>query len=229
MRRPRIPKPLDLDYRPARSVPGEMIVKLHNSIGPNPRVVRIFLAEKDLEIPLVNVDLMGGENRREPYLSKNPSGQLPCLELDDGSFLAEITAICEYLEEKKPAPALIGTTPEERAVTRMWVRRIDLNIIEPMANGFRYAEGLPIFKNRIRVIPHAADDLKAIAREKLAWLDGLMRGPWIVGDRFTLADILLFAFLEFGAQVGQKLDDKLLKLADWYGRVAARESVAKSK
>jgi len=204
-------------------------MKLHNSIGPNPRVVRIFLAEKGLDVPLVPVDLMAGENRREPYLSKNPAGGLPCLELDDGSFLSEITAICEYIEEKKPAPVLIGRTPEERAATRMWVRRIDLNIVEPMANGFRYAEGLALFKNRMHVIPQAADDLKAIAREKLAWLDGQMRGPWIVGDRFTLADILLFAFLEFGAQTGQKLDEKLLNLNDWYGRVAARESVAKSK
>ena len=204
-------------------------MKLHNGIGPNPRVVRIFLAEKGLAIPLVPVDLMAGENRREPYLSKNPAGQLPCLELDDGRFLSEITAICEYLEEKKPEPALIGRTPEERAVTRMWVRRIDLNIVEPLANGFRYAEGLGLFKTRIRTIPHAADDLKALAREKLEWLDGLMRGPWITGERFTLADILLFAFLEFGAQVGQKLDAKLLKLNDWYGRVAQRESVAKTK
>ena len=204
-------------------------MKLHNSIGPNPRVVRIFLAEKGLAVPLVQVDLLGGENRREPYLSKNPAGQLPCLELDDGSFLSEITAICEYLEEKKPEPALIGRTPEERAATRMWVRRVDLNIIEPLANGFRYAEGLQLFKNRIRTIPQAADELKALAREKLAWLDGLMRGPWIAGDRFTLADVLLFAFLEFGAQVGQALDPKLLKLSDWYARVAARESVAKSK
>jgi len=204
-------------------------MKLHNSIGPNPRVVRIFLAEKGLEIPLVPVDLMGGENRREPYLSKNPSGQLPCLELDDGSFLSEITAICEYLEEKKPEPALIGRTPEERGATRMWVRRIDLNIVEPMANGFRYAEGLQLFETRMRVIPQAADDLKAIAREKLEWLDGQLVGPWICGDRFTLADILLFAFLEFGASVGQKIDPKWLRLEAWYGRVAARESIAKSK
>ncbi len=204
-------------------------MKLHNSIGPNPRAVRIFLAEKGLEVPLVQVDLMAGENRREPYLSKNPAGQLPCLELDDGSFLSEITAICEYVEEKQSEPPLVGRTPEERAKTRMWVRRIDLNIIEPMANGFRYAEGLPIFKSRIHVIPQAADDLKAIAAEKLAWLDGQLTGPWIVGDRFTLADILLFSFLEFGAQVGQPLDPKLSKLNDWYQRVEARESVARSK
>lgn len=204
-------------------------MKLHNSIGPNPRVVRIFLAEKGIELPLVQVDLLGGENRREPYLSKNPAGQLPCLELDDGRFLSEITAICEYIEEKHPKPALIGTTPEERAVTRMWVRRLDLNIIEPLANGFRYAEGLALFKDRIRVMPQAADDLKSLAREKLAWLDGQLRTPWIAGDRFTLADILLFAFLEFGAQVGQKADEKLLRIHDWYGRVAARASIERSK
>lgn len=204
-------------------------MKLHNSIGPNPRVVRIFLAEKGIEVPLVPVDLMGGENRKEPYLAKNPAGQVPCLELEDGTCLSEITAICEYIEEKHPKPALIGSTAEERAVTRMWVRRLDLNIVEPMANGFRYAEGLAIFKDRIRTIPQAADDLKAIGREKLEWLDGRLQGPWIVGDRFTLADILLFGFLEFGAQVGQKLDEKLLKLNDWYGRVAARPGVVKSK
>lgn len=204
-------------------------MQLYNSVGPNPRVVRIFLAEKGIEVPLLPVDLMGGENRREPYLTKNPSGGLPCLALDDGTHLSEITAICEYLEEKHPAPALIGRTPEERAVMRMWVRRIDLNIVEPMANGFRYAEGLTLFKNRMRTIPQAADDLKAIAREKLAWLDGQLRGPWIAGERYGLADILLFAFLEFGAQVGQKPDEKWLKLGDWYGRVAAREAVVRSK
>jgi len=205
-------------------------VKLHNSIGPNPRVVRMFLAEKGVVLPLVTVDLLGGENRREPYLSKNPSGQLPCLELDDGSFLAEITAICEYIEEKHPKPALIGSTPEERAATRMWVRRIDLNIVEPMANGFRYAEGLALFKNRIRTIPQAADDLKAIAREKLAWLDAQIAGrDWIVGNRFTLADVLLYGFVDFGATVGQPIDPALKNLNAWRDRVAARPSAAASK
>jgi glutathione S-transferase len=205
-------------------------VKLYDSIGPNPRVVRMFLAEKGVEIPRVPVDLLGGENRRGPHLERNPAGQLPCLELDDGSHLSEITAICEYLEERQPKPALIGTTPEERAATRMWVRRIDLNIIEPMANGFRYAEGLPLFKDRIRVIPQAADDLKALAREKLAWLDGLIEGQeWIAGSRFTLADILLFSFLEFGKTVGQPLDPKCERLASWFTRVAARPSASTSR
>ena len=205
-------------------------MKLHNSIGPNPHVVRIFLAEKGVSIPLVPVDLMGGENRREPYLSKNPSGQLPCLELDDGTFLAEITAICEYLEEKHPKPSLIGSTPEERANTRMWVRRLDLNIIEPMANAFRYGAGLALFKDRIRTMPQAADDLKALASEKLAWLDGQIAGrDFVAGKNFTLADVLLFAFVEFGASVGQPLDPALKNLAAWRERVAARPSIEASK
>ena len=204
-------------------------MKLHNSIGPNPRVVRMFLAEKGVTLPLVAVDLIGGENRREPYLSKNPNGQLPCLELDDGSFLSEITAICEYIEEKHPKPALIGSTPEERAATRMWVRRIDLNIVEPLANGFRFAEGLALFKNRIRTIPQAADDLKATAREKLEWLDGQIAGrDWIAGDRFTLADILLYAFLDFGATVKQGIDPAWKNLGAWKDRVDARPSAAAS-
>jgi len=202
-------------------------MKLYTGIGPNPRVVTLFLAEKGAEIGTEEVDIMAGENRQEPHLARNPAGQLPTLELDDGRFIAEITAICEYLDEKLDGPDLIGSTPEERAETRMWVRRIDLNIIEPMANGFRFAEGLQLFEGRLRTIPQAADDLKATAQEKLAWLDGLMEGQdFICGDRLTLADILLFAFLEFGGAVGQPLDAKCERLQAWYARMAARPSVA---
>ena len=202
-------------------------MKLYSSIGPNPKAVRMFMAEKAIDIPLVKVDLMGGENRREPYLEKNPAGQTPALELEDGTVLAEITAICEYLDEISPAPSLLGETPEERAVTRMWVRRIDLNIVEPLANGFRSAEGLAMFQNRVRCIPHAADDLKLIAKEKLAWLDGLIAGrSFICGEKLTLADILLYAFLEFGAAVGQKTDPALTNIAAWFERVKARPSAA---
>ena len=112
----------------------------------------------------------------------------------------------------------------------MWTRRIDLNILEPLANGFRFGEGLGIFKDRVHVIPQAAEDLKAIAREKLEWLNGLIEGQeFIAGDRFTLADVLLYAFLEFGATVGQPLDAKLENLQGWYTRVASRPSIEASK
>ena len=204
-------------------------MKLYTGLGPNPRTVRMFMAEKAIALPLVQVDLMGGENRQGSHLQRNPAGQLPCLELDDGSFVAEILPICEYFEEKHPQPPLMGTTPEQRAATRMWSRRIDLNIVEPMANGFRYGEGLMLFKDRIHTIPQAADDLKAIAREKLAWLDGLMDGnQFIAGARFSLADIFLFAFLDFGRTVGQPLDPALRWVTGWFERVAARPSAGAS-
>jgi len=151
-------------------------MKLYNSIGPNPHVVRMFIAELGIEIDTVEVDLLGGENRQTSYLAKNPSGQTPSLEMDDGSFLAEITVICEYLDEINGHSDLIGKTPQERAETRMWTRRIDLQIIEPLANGFRYSEGYEIFKDRLHLIPEAADDLKAIAQERLTWLDKQLDG-----------------------------------------------------
>jgi len=204
-------------------------MKFYNSVGPNPHVVRMFMAEKGLDVPKQEVDLMGGENRRAPFNeSVNVAGQLPALELDNGKTISEITVICEYLEEISPSPALIGATAEERAETRMWVRRIDLNICEPMANGFRAAEGRPLFESRIKLVgAEGAADLKAIARDRLAWLDGLIAGKtWIAGDRFTLADILLFCFLTFGGAVGQPIPAETKNVQAWYDRVKARPSAA---
>ena len=199
----------------------------YNSVGPNPQVVRMFMAERGIEVPQTMVDLRGGENRRAEYMAKNPFGQLPCLELDDGSFLAEITAICEYLDETTPGMSLIGANAKERAETRMWVRRLDLNVLEPLANGFRFSQGIKLFQNRIHVIPQAADDLKLTAQKNLTWLDGQMAGKtWICGNRFTLADVLLYCFLAFGAAVGQPLNPENTTLLAWFDRVKARPSSA---
>jgi glutathione S-transferase len=203
-------------------------VKLYSSIGPNPRVVNMFAAEKGLNLEKVSVDLMGAENRREPYLKVNPAGQTPALELDRGQCVTEVTAICEYLEEKHPDPPLIGRTPEERAETRMWTRRADLKVAEPMANGFRFGEGLQLFQNRITCHPDTSPALKSMAAEGLEWIERNFKGPWLAGDRFTLADILLFCFVDFGGQVGQPLDAKNARLTDWYNLVKARPSAAAS-
>jgi glutathione S-transferase len=203
-------------------------MKFYNSRGPNPRMVRMFLAEKGLEVPKVEVDLLAGENRKAPFLKINPAGQLPALELDDGTVLAEITAICEYVDEvKKDTPSLIGDTPAERAVTRMWTRRIDLNIVEPALNGFRYSQGLKLFQDRIRCIPAAAEDLKTTAKEWLAKVDGMMGvGPFIAGKKLTMVDIFLFAFLDFMKGVGQPLDPANKNLTAWFERMKARPSAA---
>jgi glutathione S-transferase len=212
-----------------RVKPREAALKLYNSIGPNPRMVKMFMAEKGIDLPREQVDLMKGENRQAPYTSKNPAGQTPALELDNGKVISEITAICEYLDEKFPGKSLIGDTPEERAETRMWTRRVDLNICEPMANGFRFGEGLQMFQDRVHCVPEASAGLKAIAQNRLKWLDGLMEGKtWLAGDRFTMADILLYSFLDFGGQVGQPINPEHKNVAAWFERVKARPSVAAS-
>jgi glutathione S-transferase len=200
-------------------------MKLYNSIGPNPRVVRMFMAEKNITIPLEDVDLMKNHNRAPEHLKRNPHGQMPALELDNGHYISEIHAICEYLEDTHPKPALIGSSPEEKAQTRMWTRRIDLNIFEPMLTGFRFSQGLPLFKDRVFTAPEAADGLKAMAQNRLTWLDGQIAGKqWICGDRFTLADIHLFCGVDFGGQVGQPLNPENKNVAAWFERVKARPS-----
>jgi glutathione S-transferase len=185
----------------------------------------MFLAEKGLKLPIETVDLRAGDNRKEPHLARNPHGQMPTLELDNGSFVSEIIPICEYLEEKHPSPPLVGATAEERAECRMWTRRIDLNICEPGANGFRFAEGLKMFESRIVTVPEAAPGLKKVAANRLAWLDGQMNGKeFVCGKRFTLADILLFCMVGFFGKVGQPLDPANKNIAAWFARVSERPS-----
>jgi glutathione S-transferase len=200
-------------------------MKLFNSMGPNPHVVRMFIAEMGIDIETIEIDLMGGENRQNSYLKKNPSGQLPALQLDDDSFLAEITVICEYLDEMNGHTDLIGTNPQERAETKMWTRRIDLQILEPLTNGFRYAEGYDLFKDRLHLIPEAANDLKAIAQERLTWLDKQLEGKeFICGDRFSLADIMFYCFLHFGSTVGQSINQDNTNIVSLYEKIGMRES-----
>lgn len=190
----------------------------------------MFMAERGIELPTVEVDIMAGENLGEDYKALNPSAQSPCLQLDDGSVLAEVTVICGYLDEISPGPSLLGKTPEERAETRMWNRRFDVRILEPMSLAFRSAEALPMFENRCHVIPHAADDLKATVRENWAWLEPLMDGKqFVCGERFSLADVQLYCFAEFGAMIGQGIPTDLPNLQGWFARIAERPSVAASR
>jgi glutathione S-transferase len=200
-------------------------MKLYNSVGPNPQVVRTFMAERGISVPLEEIDIMGGANRQADYLKVNPAGQLPALQLDDGSILTEITVICEYLDETHPGTPLMGDTPEARALIRSWTRWADLNVCEPLANGFRFSEGLPLFQDRMRCVPEAAPGLKACAQDKLEWLDGQLGDrQFLAGDQFSLADILLSCFLAFGEQVGQPLNRDLKTLSAWFDRCQARDS-----
>ena len=200
-------------------------MKLYQSIGPNPHVVRMFIAEKGIDLPSETLDIRAGVNRQANFLKINPKGQSSALITDAGNLITEITAICEYLEELHPNPPLIGTNAEERGETRMWTRRVDLSICEPMSNGFRFGEGIKMFEPRIRVLPEASAGLKAVAQDGLKWLDGQMAGKtWICGDRFTLADVLLFGFVSFGGVISQPLNPDHKNLAAWSERTKARPS-----
>ena len=201
-------------------------MKLYNSMGPNPHMVRMYAAELGVDLAMEEVDLMAGENRQAAFLSKNPSGQSPALELDDGTIIAEITTICEYLDDITEGKTLIGNTPEERAITHMWTRRVDLNICEPMANGFRYAEALQLFESRMITLPEAADGLKRIAHSKLQWLDEQISDgrEFISGNTLSMADILLYSMVSFFAGVGQPLNPDNTNVQGWFDRMAQRPS-----
>ena len=202
-------------------------MKLYNSIGPNPHVVRMFVQELGVELETVEVDLMAGENRQEDHLTRNPSGQMPTLELDNGDFISEITVICDYLDELQGYTDLMGKTSEARAETRMWTRRIDLQIVEPLTNGFRFSEGHDFFKDRLRLIPQAADDLKTLAQERITWLDGQIKDKqFICGDRFSLADIMFYCFLNFGTTVGQPLNEDNKNIVNLYNKIHSRPSAS---
>ncbi|WP_439816570.1 glutathione S-transferase family protein [Zavarzinia sp. CC-PAN008] len=179
-------------------------MKLYNSLGPNPHVVRMFAAEKGIALPLEEVDVMGAAHRQPPYATLNPMMQTPAFETDDGQVICEITAICEYLEELHPTPALIGATPGERAETRMWCRRIDLNIIEGRSRAFRATGAREFYKDKIKLLSvEAAQELFALVEDRVLWLDGQLAGKtYVCGDRYSLADIILYCFMTFGAPAG---------------------------
>jgi len=205
-------------------------MKLHNSLGPNPHVVRMFAAEKGIALPLQPVDVMNAEHRRPPYADRvNTMLQTPALETDDGAVICEVTAICEYLDELHPSPPLVGATPAERAETRMWVRRIDLNILEGRSRAFRATGARAFYEGKIKLLSvPAAEELKALVEDRILWLDEQMAGKtYVCGERYSLADILLYRFMTFGAPAGRNnLPTGADRLQAWYRRVAGRPAAA---
>ena len=210
-------------------VNGGDTMQLHDSFGMNPRTLRFFLIEKNIDLPSTKVDILSADNRKDAYLAVNPSGQTPALTLDNGTTIAEVPAICEYLEDLHPDPALIGKTPEERAETRMWWRRVEIGVCHPMVQGFYFAEGLDLFKERFRCVPEAAEGLKARARDQMMWLDQqLADKTWLCGERFTAADIALFCYMDQLEDANQPAPDEAARLLAWKDRVAARPAAEAS-
>ena len=172
--------------------------------APNARRVRMFLAEKGIEMAYQQVDLGAGENLEPAFLAKNPAGRIPVLELDDGTCLSETVAICRYFEELNPEPNLFGNTAVERATREMWSRIVEFNLWLPTGMAFRHITGF--YQDRETVFPEWGEECKQQALAWFARLDTrLAEVPYVAGDRFTIADILALCTIDFGKVVGLRI------------------------
>jgi glutathione S-transferase len=199
-------------------------MKLHDSaMAPNPRRVRIFLAEKGVEVENVQVDIGKAENRQPPFLAKNPMGGVPVLELDDGRCIAESVAICRYFEEIHPKPPLMGTDATDRALVEMWNRRMEHEVALNCMQAFRQTHDF--FKGRIPQVPEYGAVCKEAALKRLAWLDGeLAEREFIAGDRYTIADITALVGIDFGRVSKISIDPAQKNLQRWHEAVSSRPS-----
>ena len=201
-------------------------MKLHEFPGaPNPKKVRVYLAEKGIEVPSVVVNIVTGENRQPDFLKKNPMGGLPVLELDDGTFLPESLAIIEYFEELHPNPPMIGTTPLERARVRALERLCELSILGRIAVIFQNTH--PLFASRLKQSADAAESARTALATNLKVLDEKVgSNAFVAGPKPTIADCTLLAAFQF-AEFGQiAIDPSLKNLHRWYESFKQRPSAA---
>jgi glutathione S-transferase len=202
-------------------------VKLYNSnLAPNPRRVRIFLAEKGLTIPRVEVDLAKLEQRTAEFTALNPFQTIPILELDDGTRIAESIAICRYIEELQPEPNLFGSTPIERAMIEMWQRQLELRLLLPIAQVLRHSHP-HMAEMENPQLPDWAAANRPRALRAMAIVDEALSGrPFIAGDRFTVADITGLVALDFARPARIAIPSELINLNRWHESLKARPSAS---
>ena len=194
--------------------------------APNPRRVRIFLAEKGVTVPLVPVDLNRLEHREDAYRAINPVAQVPALVLDDGTVLTETVAICRYMEELHPEPPLFGTDPLSRATVEMWQRRIEFGLLSAVASVFRHAHPA-MARMEVPQIPAWAEANRERVPAFLAILDGQLSGrPFVCGDAFTIADISGMIAIDFMKPAKLAVPDELANVRRWHAQVSARPSAS---
>jgi glutathione S-transferase len=199
-------------------------VKLYsNRFAPSPRRVRMFAAEKGIALELVEVDIAAGSHRSPEYLDVNPAGEVPVLELEDGSRITQSLAICRWLEERQPEPALFGATPRERAAINECVDRLMFRVYVPMAHVFRNTH--PFWASRIEQVPAWGELQRRAVGAELAMLEAALgdRG-FMVGDRFSMADIVAYTSIDFGKPSNVRLGDPHPNLRRWYEAINARAS-----
>jgi len=200
-------------------------LKLYNhAVAPNPRRVRIFAAEKDIQLALEEVDILAGQSRTPEFLAKNSSGQVPVLELDDGSYLSESVAICRYLEGLHPEPNLLGRGLHEQAEIERWNRRMELELFAAIGRTVQNIN--PIFQGRFKQFPEYGETQRAVVYQRLERMDRELNGhEFVAGDRFTIADITALVAIDIGNRLADiKIAADLANLNRWYETVSLRPS-----
>lgn len=195
-------------------------------LAPNPRRVRIFLAEKGVGIERREINLLALEHHRPDYARINPLLGVPALVLDDGAVLTESVAICRYIEDLHPEPPLFGRTGREQAFVEMWQRRVEFHLFMPVAHAFRHSHPKMAVLEKPQ-IPQFAEVQRERAVDALRWLDAELSGRrHVTGEAFTIADITAFVALELTRLARVPVPENLPHLARWRADVSARPGVA---
>ena len=194
--------------------------------APNPRRVKVFLAEKGITVPTEQVDLGKLAHKSPAYTAINPLQRVPALELDDGTIISESIAICRYFEALHPEPPLFGTGPRDTAVIEMWERRIEFHLLGPISHIFRNSH--PAMKEmEVPQVPAWAEANRPRIAEFLGILDRELKDrPFVAGDCYTVADITGLVAVDFMKPAKLAVPDELTNLKRWHAAVSARPSAA---
>lgn len=193
--------------------------------APNPRRVRVFLAEKGIDLPETPVDMMRREHKSDEHKARNSLGQVPTLELDDGTCISETVAICRYFDEVQPDPPLFGRTPVEKANVDMWIRRVEFQVMSPVGMYWRHAH--PFTARLLTQFKDFGESNKALYVGAQTWLDReLADKPFVAGETYTMADICLLSTVDFATWIGLPMEAEFANLKAWHDRVTARPSAS---
>jgi len=192
--------------------------------APNPRRVRMYLAEKGISTPYADVDLLKREHKAPDFVAQNSLGQVPTLVLDDGTVISESVAICRYFEALHPDPPLFGTSPVELASVEMWIRRIELQLMTPVSMFWIHAHPLTASLSA-QSHKEFGEAQKRYALDRMRWLDREIAGrEFIAGSAFSMADIVAESVIDFARFTGIPLPEDAMALAAWRGRIKQRPS-----
>jgi glutathione S-transferase len=200
-------------------------MKLYNhALAPNPRRVRIFAAEKGIQLLLEEVDILAGQSRTPEFLAKNSSGGVPVLELDDGSHLSESVAICRYLEGLHPEPNLLGRDLREQVEIERWNRRMELELFAAIGRTIQNTSS--VFQGRFKQFPDYGEAQRVIVHQRLERMDRELNGyHFVAGDRFTIADITALVAIDIGGRLADiRIAPELAHVTRWHRAVSNRPS-----